>query len=72
MDRARSFRKNVPGCGYPECVRRKEGGGMRKMTVCALPLAVVSMAGCRTIKGAGRDIEAASDTTREKIHDIVH
>jgi predicted small secreted protein len=53
-------------------VRRKEGGGMRKMTVCALPLAVVSMAGCRTIKGAGRDIEAASDTTREKIHDIVH
>ncbi|MEI6634265.1 MAG: entericidin [Chlamydiota bacterium] len=45
---------------------------MRKITVLALLLVVALTAGCRMIKGAGQDIEAGSDATRDKVHDITH
>lgn len=45
---------------------------MGKFAVLLLLLVVVSMAGCRMFKGAGQDIEAGSDATRDKIHDITH
>ncbi len=45
---------------------------MRKFAVLVLLLVAVLMAGCRMIKGAGKDIEAGSDATKDKIHDITH
>ena len=45
---------------------------MRKITVLLLLLFAVLMSGCRMIKGLGRDIEHGSDTTQEKIHDVIH
>ena len=45
---------------------------MRKTAVLVLLLVAVLMAGCRMIKGAGKDIEAGSDATKEKVHDITH
>jgi len=45
---------------------------MRKFAVLLLLLVVALMAGCRMIKGAGKDIEAGSDATRNKVHDITH
>ena len=42
------------------------------VTTLALLLVAALMAGCRTIKGAGKDIEAASDATRDKVHDMTH
>lgn len=52
--------------------RGEKEGCMRKITVLALLLAAILTAGCRMIKGAGKDIEAGSDATRDKIHDITH
>jgi len=37
-----------------------------------LLLAAVLTAGCRMMKGAGKDIEAGSGATRDKIHGITH
>jgi predicted small secreted protein len=45
---------------------------MRIAAVLVLLLVVALMVGCRMIKGAGQDIEAGSDATREKVHDITH
>lgn len=45
---------------------------MMRITVLALLLVVALMAGCRMIKGAGKDIEAGSNATRDKVHDITH
>jgi predicted small secreted protein len=45
---------------------------MRKFAVLLLLLLAVLVAGCRMMKGAGKDIEAGSDATRDKVHDITH
>jgi len=56
-----------------EARREGKGGSRHKgMAVLVLLLAVALMAGCRMIKGAGKDIEAGSDATSNKVHDITH
>jgi predicted small secreted protein len=45
---------------------------MRRITVLVLLLVVALMAGCRMFKGMGKDIEAGSDATSNKVHDITH
>ncbi|MCX6339748.1 MAG: hypothetical protein NTX71_07490 [Candidatus Aureabacteria bacterium] len=52
----------------------REKGGIRheKIAVLLLLPVVALMAGCGMIKGAGKDIEAGSDATRDKVHDITH
>ena len=45
---------------------------MRKIAVLVLLLVAALLAGCKMIKGAGKDIEAGSDATRDKVHDITH
>jgi predicted small secreted protein len=45
---------------------------MRRITVLLLLLVAVSTAGCRMMKGLGKDIEHGSDTTKDKIDDVIH
>jgi len=52
--------------------REKKGSRREKITVLALLLLVTWMIGCRMMKGMGKDIEAGSDATSNKVHDITH
>ena len=66
-----------PGVAVPAqgCYSGKEHvmrNAIAIVTTLALLLVAALMAGCRTIKGAGKDIEAASDATRDKVHDMTH
>jgi predicted small secreted protein len=45
---------------------------MKIAAVLVLMLLVTWMVGCRMMKGMGKDIEAGSDATKDKIHEVTH
>ncbi len=45
---------------------------MRKMFALAAVLAAVSVAGCHTIAGAGRDVSATGNAVTDTAHDASH
>jgi len=42
---------------------------MRKIFTLLLLMAAIPLAACATVKGAGKDLESASDSVNDGIHD---
>ncbi len=42
---------------------------MRKMFTALLLIAALPLAACATVKGAGKDLQSASDSVNDEIHD---
>ncbi len=53
------------------CPKRVKGvtNMLRKLSLIAIGLAMLSLAACSTVKGAGRDLQDASDATRDAMTD---